>query len=91
MTEALSDRQLKVMAVAASEIAPGQYYDLSDLRRSCFRRFNMAAIDVNLAVRELKNPELLQITQVGTVSIRDKGWDWVSSNRDTLVKIVGGR
>ena len=91
MTETLSDRQLKVMAVAASEIAPGQYYDLSDLRRSCLRRFSMAAIDVNLAVRELKDPELLQITQVGTVSIRDKGWDWVSTNRNTLIKIAGSR
>ena len=91
MTEAINDMQLKVMAVAASEIAPGQYFSLSDLRSSCLRRFRMPAIDVNLAIRELKEPDLLHVTQGGTVGIREKGWDWVSANRDRLVKVAGSR
>ena len=91
MREELTDMQLKVMATAASEIVPGHYYNVSDLHSSCLRRFKMAAIDVNLAIRELKNSDLLLITMTGTASIPDEGWNWVSTNRDRLVKIIGNR
>ena len=91
MTQTLTEKQIKLMAVAATEIAPGSQYSLSDLRGSCYRRFSMPAIDFNLSIRVLKGRDLLAITPEETVSIREKGWDWVSANRDALVRIVGTR
>ena len=91
MTETFTATEFKVMAVVASEIAPGHHYNLSDLRSLCFRRHGIHAIDFNLAIKKLSTPWFLQVTSMGMVSIRPAGWDWISANRDKLVRIVGTR
>ena len=89
MTETLTATEFKLMAVVASKIAPGTYCNLSDLRFSWSHQ-NINAIDANLGIRKLKALGLLSSSD-DRVGVSEKGWDWISANRDKLVNSVGAR
>ena len=96
MSGGFTDADLTLMAVAASMIAPGESRDLDELRNAASSRYGMYELDVNLSVRELTKPNLLGRTllEVSTdrkVQITEEGWDWISTNRNMLIKIVEQR